>query len=344
MAKKKGAEGVYRVIDVIGTSKNSWEDAAKSAVGTAAKSLRDLRIAEVTKMDMKVRGREGGRLPRAGAALVQVRGLSRGARVVRPGLALAARVAAEQLLDRLRRRAPLEQHRADRARDRHVDRAAARASASHFARRCARPRRHGRAARGSPSSRSPRAERQADAAVARQVAGAGEDQVARAGEAHEGLGAPAERDASRVISARPRVISAARAFCPRPRPSQMPAAIAMHVLHRAADLDADQVVAGVDAQPPRCSCARGRRGERGVGDGERQRASAGRAPPRARSSARKARRTARAAPSASATTWCGSVAARLLEALARPRRRGSRCRRRARARARRAGPRSASRR
>ncbi len=54
MAKKKGGEGVYRVIDVIGSSKDSWEDAAKSAVGTAAKSLRDLRIAEVTKMDMKV--------------------------------------------------------------------------------------------------------------------------------------------------------------------------------------------------------------------------------------------------------------------------------------------------
>ena len=54
MAKKKGGEGVYRVIDVIGTSKDSWEDAARTAVGTAAKSLRDLRIAEVTKMDMKV--------------------------------------------------------------------------------------------------------------------------------------------------------------------------------------------------------------------------------------------------------------------------------------------------
>jgi flavin-binding protein dodecin len=55
MAKKnRDGEGVYRVIDVIGTSKTSWEDAAKSAVETAAKSLRDLRIAEVTKMDMKV--------------------------------------------------------------------------------------------------------------------------------------------------------------------------------------------------------------------------------------------------------------------------------------------------
>lgn len=51
---KKSADGVYRVIDVIGTSTTSWEDAARTAVETAAKSLRDLRIAEITKMDMKV--------------------------------------------------------------------------------------------------------------------------------------------------------------------------------------------------------------------------------------------------------------------------------------------------
>src|SRR5690242_6622100 len=54
MAKKNGGDGVYRVIDVIGTSKTSWEDAAKNAVETAAKSLRDLRIATVTQMDLKV--------------------------------------------------------------------------------------------------------------------------------------------------------------------------------------------------------------------------------------------------------------------------------------------------
>jgi flavin-binding protein dodecin len=59
MAKKTVGEGVYRVIDVIGTSKTSWEDAAKNAVETASKSLRDLRIAEVTKMDVKV---EDGRV------------------------------------------------------------------------------------------------------------------------------------------------------------------------------------------------------------------------------------------------------------------------------------------
>jgi flavin-binding protein dodecin len=57
MAKKsaKGAKDpVYRVIEVIGTSTKSWEDAAMHAVATAAGSLRDLRIAEVVKMDMKV--------------------------------------------------------------------------------------------------------------------------------------------------------------------------------------------------------------------------------------------------------------------------------------------------
>jgi hypothetical protein len=48
------SDGIYRVIDVIGTSTDSWEDAAKRAVQTASKSLRDLRIAEVTKMDLKV--------------------------------------------------------------------------------------------------------------------------------------------------------------------------------------------------------------------------------------------------------------------------------------------------
>lgn len=52
--KKNRSEGVYRVIDVIGTSKISWEEAARSAVETASKSLRDLRVAEVTQMDLKI--------------------------------------------------------------------------------------------------------------------------------------------------------------------------------------------------------------------------------------------------------------------------------------------------
>jgi len=46
--------GVYRVVDVVGVSPVSWEDAAKRAIETAAKSIRDLRIAEVTQMDVKV--------------------------------------------------------------------------------------------------------------------------------------------------------------------------------------------------------------------------------------------------------------------------------------------------
>lgn len=54
MAKKNQSEGVYRVIDVIGTSTTSWEDAAKKAVETAASSLRDLRVAEVAQMDLKI--------------------------------------------------------------------------------------------------------------------------------------------------------------------------------------------------------------------------------------------------------------------------------------------------
>ncbi len=53
MAKKESA-GVYRVTELIGTSTTGWEDAARNAVETAAKSLRDLRIAEVTKLDLKV--------------------------------------------------------------------------------------------------------------------------------------------------------------------------------------------------------------------------------------------------------------------------------------------------
>jgi hypothetical protein len=44
----------YKVISVVGTSTKSWEDAAQSAVSAAAKSLRDLRIAKVTEMDVTV--------------------------------------------------------------------------------------------------------------------------------------------------------------------------------------------------------------------------------------------------------------------------------------------------
>jgi flavin-binding protein dodecin len=45
---------VYRVIELIGTSKKSWEDAARNAVESHAKTLRDLRVAEIKELDMRV--------------------------------------------------------------------------------------------------------------------------------------------------------------------------------------------------------------------------------------------------------------------------------------------------
>jgi len=54
MPKKQSAESVYRIVDVVGVSEKSWEDAGRRAIETAATSLRDLRVAEVTQMDMKV--------------------------------------------------------------------------------------------------------------------------------------------------------------------------------------------------------------------------------------------------------------------------------------------------
>jgi dodecin len=58
MAKKGGGSAVYRVTEVIGTSSNSWEDAARNAVQMAGSTLRDLRIAEVTKLDVRI-GEDG---------------------------------------------------------------------------------------------------------------------------------------------------------------------------------------------------------------------------------------------------------------------------------------------
>jgi len=48
------AESVYKIIELVGTSTESWEKAAAAAVARAAKTLRNLRIAEVVKLDMKV--------------------------------------------------------------------------------------------------------------------------------------------------------------------------------------------------------------------------------------------------------------------------------------------------
>jgi dodecin len=54
MAKKSSGDSVYKVVELVGTSSKSWEDAAKNAVETAAGSLRDLRVAEIVKQDMTV--------------------------------------------------------------------------------------------------------------------------------------------------------------------------------------------------------------------------------------------------------------------------------------------------
>jgi flavin-binding protein dodecin len=62
------ADSVYRVTELVGTSAESWEQAAASAVETASQTLRDLRIAEVVKLDLQL---EDGRV-RAYRARVQV--------------------------------------------------------------------------------------------------------------------------------------------------------------------------------------------------------------------------------------------------------------------------------
>ena len=64
---RKGAAAVYRVTEVIGTSSDSWEDAARNAVKAAGSTLRDLRIAEVTKLDVRID--EGGKIAQFRARL-----------------------------------------------------------------------------------------------------------------------------------------------------------------------------------------------------------------------------------------------------------------------------------
>jgi flavin-binding protein dodecin len=59
-------DSVYRVTDVIGVSSESWEAAARTAVETASKSLRDLRVAEVVKLDLTI---EDGKVTRYRARL-----------------------------------------------------------------------------------------------------------------------------------------------------------------------------------------------------------------------------------------------------------------------------------
>ncbi len=50
----KSADSVYKIVEVIGTSPDSWEEAAKNAVRAASQSLRDLRIAEVVEQDLAI--------------------------------------------------------------------------------------------------------------------------------------------------------------------------------------------------------------------------------------------------------------------------------------------------
>lgn len=47
-------ESIYKIIELVGTSTSSWEDAAKNAIDTASKTLKDLRIAEITKLDLRI--------------------------------------------------------------------------------------------------------------------------------------------------------------------------------------------------------------------------------------------------------------------------------------------------
>jgi len=52
-------ESVYKIVELVGTSDSSWEEAARNAVETAGRSLKDLRVAEITKLDMTI---ENGRI------------------------------------------------------------------------------------------------------------------------------------------------------------------------------------------------------------------------------------------------------------------------------------------
>jgi dodecin len=54
VSKSASTSSVYRVTEIIGTSESSWEDAVKHAVETASKTLRDLRVAEVNKLDLVI--------------------------------------------------------------------------------------------------------------------------------------------------------------------------------------------------------------------------------------------------------------------------------------------------
>ena len=122
--------------------------------------------------------------------------------------------------------------------------------------RCTRPRPHGPAAAGCPASARPCASSRPDASVARQVARGGQHQVAQARQAHEGLGAGAQRHAQarhlgqaagdqRGACVQPRAVGLAIV---RRQAIDEAGGDGQHVLHRTADLHADRVGRAVDAQ------------------------------------------------------------------------------------------------
>ena len=69
------SDSVYKVIEIIGTSKDSWESAAKIAVERASKTLRDLRVAEVVSQGPRDRGWQSRSLPDEAECVLQVYGL-----------------------------------------------------------------------------------------------------------------------------------------------------------------------------------------------------------------------------------------------------------------------------
>src|SRR5262249_12721399 len=79
MAKKQ-ADTVYKIVEVVGVSETSWEDAGRAAVETAAGTLRDLRVAEVTQMEHEARRRQSHRISHPRVAVLQIRSLRRNSR------------------------------------------------------------------------------------------------------------------------------------------------------------------------------------------------------------------------------------------------------------------------
>ena len=160
----------------------------------------------------------------------------------------------------------------------------------------------------------------ADLAIARQVAGAGEHEVAQARETVEGFRLPAHRHAQCARSPRGRGSPVrARALRPSASPSQMPAAIAITFFSAPPSSTPARSSLRIDAKPRTVQ----RRGacslrECRVASAANTARSAARARLRARSSGPTARRRAAAACSAWATTWCGSRPSGGLEALAGP--------------------------